>query len=415
MRRTQVAIIGGGPGGLTLAQGLRKHGIDVAVFEKSPVRADYVQGFRLRLRQRGLDALSQNLPAHLLEAFYATLGRAPTKSMLFDESLTPLGTEAWRDTGTREADDTHPDKSVSRITLRQILLSGLEDAVEIATYSHYDERDDGTVVAHFENAAPVHADILVGADGVASRVRKQLLPHASFDDTGVRRLAGKMTLARASELGIVSELTDYNTGIRPRQGQSLMVTSHRVDPAAFATYGLIGQDDATHTGIPGFHFNNTTSYVWWNTAYPVDALGSDDELAGKDGKALLDVLTERIAHWDPRILDLIRFSDPSTVALLKVRTSIPVEPWPTRRVTLLGDAIHAMTYFRALGGNTAIFDSGILVRELVAATRNGEPLAAALHDYERAMLDHGNAAVHSSLVAMQRNVFGAESALQPVQ
>ncbi len=78
--------------------------------------------------------------------------------------------------------------------------------------------------------------------------------------------------------------------------------------------------------------------------------------------------------------------------------------WQTGPVTLLGDAIHAMTYFRALGGNTALYDTGLLVSELVAARRFGKPLPAAIQDYENAMREHGYEAVRSSLSAMQRNV-----------
>jgi len=400
-----VAIIGGGPGGLALAQGLKKHGFKIAIFEKDRARTDYVQGFRLRLRQRGLDALTQNLPPHLLEAFHATLGTAPHQNLAFDEDFQPLPVST-----TGETEDTHIEKSVSRITLRQILLSGLEDDLHIATYSHYAEHPDGSLIAHFDDGSSVRANILVGADGVASRVRKQLLPHATFADTGVRRLAGKLTLTQAGALGISPVLTDYNVSIKPNSGHSLMVTSHRVDPAAYAKYGLIGQDDPTHRDITGFHFDNTTSYVWWNTAYATDELASDDALSMMSGEQLLALLISKIVDWHPAILDLIRFTDPSTVALLKVRTSVPVSPWPTRRVTLLGDAIHAMTYFRALGGNTAIYDGGILVRELLAARQGEKPLLSALAAYEQAMLEHGTEAVRSSLTAMQKNVFGQQHA-----
>jgi 2-polyprenyl-6-methoxyphenol hydroxylase-like FAD-dependent oxidoreductase len=73
-------------------------------------------------------------------------------------------------------------------------------------------------------------------------------------------------------------------------------------------------------------------------------------------------------------------------------------------VTLLGDAIHAMTYFRALGGNTALYDTGLLVPQLVAARRDGKPILQALRDYEDGMREHGYEAVRSSLTAMQNNV-----------
>jgi 2-polyprenyl-6-methoxyphenol hydroxylase-like FAD-dependent oxidoreductase len=401
IRHVDVAVIGGGPGGLALAQGLKKHGIDVAVFERDHARTDYVQGFRLRLRQRGLDALKANLPEHLFQAFLDTLGRAPTENLALDDQFNRI---EHTGRGSDEPGDTHVEKSVSRITLRQILLSGLEDIVQIGVaFERYQKQDDGTVVAYFSDGSAVHANLLVGADGAGSLVRRQLLPELKSIDTGVRRLAGKMTLAAAAHHAISPLLLDYNANIRPREGHGLMVTSHRVMPQAYLKHGLIGQDDATHRDIAGFHFNNTTSYVWWNTAYERDELGPDSLLGAMGGAELLQVLLSRIGHWDERILKLIRHTDPSTVALLKVRSSTPGAVWETGPVTLLGDSIHAMTYFRALGGNTALYDGGLLVPQLVAA-RDGKPLRQAVRDYENAMREHGYEAVRSSLTAMQHNV-----------
>lgn len=401
IRHVDVAIIGGGPGGLALAQGLKKNGIDVAVFERDHARTDYVQGFRLRLRQRGLDALRANLPDHLFQAFVDTLGRAPVDNLALDERFERIEHTGW---GSAEPEDTHVEKSVSRITLRQILLSGLEDILQVGVaFQRYETQDDATVTAHFADGSAVHANLLVGADGAGSLVRRQLLPELKSIDTGVRRLAGKMTLDAAAHHDISPLLLDYNTSIRPSEGHGLMVTSHRVSPEAYAAHGLIGRDDASHSDIAGFHFNNTTSYVWWNTAYELDELGPDSLLDTLNGAELLQVLLSRIGHWDERILKLIRHTDPSTVALLKVRSSTPGAVWETGPVTLLGDSIHAMTYFRALGGNTALYDGGLLVPQLVAA-REGRPMRQAVRDYEDAMREHGYEAVRSSLTAMQRNV-----------
>ncbi|MBD9650202.1 FAD-dependent monooxygenase [Ensifer sp. ENS09] len=397
-----VAIIGGGPGGLALAQGLKKNGIDTAVFERDPIRADYVQGFRMRIRQRGIDALQANLPPHLFQAFLDTLGLAPTENLVLNETFQRLEDASQR---SGEPEDTHIEKSVSRITLRQILLSGLDGVFHTGKrFERYETLPDSTVLAHFSDGSAIRANLLVGADGAGSAVRRQLLPDLKSIDTGVRRLAGKITLDAAARHGISPLLTEFNATIRPRDGRGLMITSHRVDPSAYARHDFIGTEDPGHADIPGFHFNNSTSYTWWNTAYDTDELGPDDVLETLDGAALLEALLGRIGHWDARILKLVRNSDPSTVAFLKVKSSTPGATWQSGPVTLLGDAIHAMTYFRALGGNTALYDAGLLVRELVAARRHGKPPLAAVEDYENAMREHGYEAVRSSLSAMQRNV-----------
>jgi 2-polyprenyl-6-methoxyphenol hydroxylase-like FAD-dependent oxidoreductase len=78
-------------------------------------------------------------------------------------------------------------------------------------------------------------------------------------------------------------------------------------------------------------------------------------------------------------------------------------------VTLLGDAIHAMTYFRALGGNSAIYDAGLLAAELVAVRRRGKPLLTAIRDYEDAMRAHGYEAVRDSLTALRNNIAAGQT------
>jgi 2-polyprenyl-6-methoxyphenol hydroxylase-like FAD-dependent oxidoreductase len=244
-------------------------------------------------------------------------------------------------------------------------------------------------------------DVLVGADGAGSRVRAQLLPSARLIDTGARRFAGKVTFAEAERASLARVLQDYNVNIRPTAGRTLMVTSHRVDPATFAAHGLIGANDPSHAGLAGRHFDNTASYVWWNVAFWRDEIAADATLEALDGRGLLELLLRHNANWHPELLKLIEITDPSTVAALKVRSSVPVPPWPTRRVTLLGDAIHSMTYFRALGANSAIHDAGLLAPALVQIAA-GAPLIETLAAYEAAMTAHGFAAVTDSLAAMQR-------------
>jgi 2-polyprenyl-6-methoxyphenol hydroxylase-like FAD-dependent oxidoreductase len=86
-------------------------------------------------------------------------------------------------------------------------------------------------------------------------------------------------------------------------------------------------------------------------------------------------------------------SDPATVNAFHVKSAAPVSPWPTGRVTLLGDAIHNMTPMAGVGANTALRDAQLLRRNLTG----GLPLIPALAAYEKEMLDYGFAAVRQSL------------------
>jgi len=64
-----VAVVGGGIGGLCLAQGLKKAGINVAVYERDRTRVDRLQGYRVHISPRGTSALHNCLPPELYKAF----------------------------------------------------------------------------------------------------------------------------------------------------------------------------------------------------------------------------------------------------------------------------------------------------------------------------------------------------------
>ena len=108
-----------------------------------------------------------------------------------------------------------------------------------------------------------------------------------------------------------------------------------------------------------------------------------------------------MARWDSGYRDIVRMTDPSTLSLLPIRTSRPVEPWQTSRVTLLGDAIHSMTPYRGIGANIALRDAALLCRQLVRAARGDQPLLDAIAEYEHAMRRYGFAAVRGSIEAMR--------------
>jgi salicylate hydroxylase len=173
-----VMIVGGGIGGLTLAQGLRQAGINATVYERDRTLTDRWQGYRVHISPTGSLALHSCLPPHLFEVFERTCGKEMgavrfltenMKVLLKDDQTSPV--ERQR----RERIARH--RSVSRIVLRQVLLSGLDDVVHFdKTFSRYEETPNGRIIAHFEDGTTAEGDILVAADGGGSRVRQQLLP-----------------------------------------------------------------------------------------------------------------------------------------------------------------------------------------------------------------------------------------------
>ena len=140
-QRFDIAIVGGGIGGLCLAQGLKKSGMHVTVYERDETPASRVQGYRVHIDPQGSTALHQCLPDHLWEIFQSTQGD-------YAEGIT-LVTEQLQELLRIHADAVSVDpiarhRSISRITLRHVLLAGLQDAVRFnKRFVRYEERPDG--------------------------------------------------------------------------------------------------------------------------------------------------------------------------------------------------------------------------------------------------------------------------------
>jgi 2-polyprenyl-6-methoxyphenol hydroxylase-like FAD-dependent oxidoreductase len=93
---------------------------------------------------------------------------------------------------------------------------------------------------------------------------------------------------------------------------------------------------------------------------------------------------------------MVADSDAEWVSAVPVLTSVPVVPWETTSVTLLGDAIHTMTPLQGLGGSSALRDAGLLCHKLVEIDRRSSPLLPAIHEYETVMVKYGFDAVRLS-------------------
>jgi 2-polyprenyl-6-methoxyphenol hydroxylase-like FAD-dependent oxidoreductase len=231
-------------------------------------------------------------------------------------------------------------------------------------------------------------------------VRRQFLPHAERIDTGAIAIAGKVFLDGGTRERIAPQLRNGMTLVSGEGGYSLFVALQDIDGVAIDGFGGNDEKAAADT-----HFNNGRSYLMWAFGAQREKLG----LAGRDieqiaGDELSKLLLATMASrgWDQRLRDLVDLTDTATTNTLTIRTALPVAPWPTRRITLLGDAIHAMTPYRGIGANMALKDAVRLCAALTAAHAGQRPLIEALHAYEMEMIDYGFRAVRLSLEAMQR-------------
>jgi 2-polyprenyl-6-methoxyphenol hydroxylase-like FAD-dependent oxidoreductase len=388
-----IVVIGGGIGGLCLAQGLKKAGMSVAVYERDRTLTDCLQGYRVHINPAGSRALHACLPPHLFDAFDRTCGKAAHAMHFLTEQMEVL--LSVRGDMVEQGDPIARHRSVSRITLRQVLLSGVDDIVHFGkTFTHYETRADGRFVAHFEDGTHAEGDILVAADGGGSRVRRQLLPQAERIDTGVVGIAGKVFLDDANRRRIAPTLLDGMALVAAKGGLGLFVALQELSGETAAG---IGGNEASLAGAT--LFDNTRSYLMWALSGRRDTLGLDGERP--DSAALAAAASRAMAHWAPGLRDLVALSDESTLSCLPIRTSRPIGPWPNGRVTLIGDAIHAMTPYRGIGANIALKDAVGLRDALVAAQRGEKLLLDAIHGYETAMRDYGFKAVRNSLKAMQ--------------
>ncbi|MBA8931831.1 2-polyprenyl-6-methoxyphenol hydroxylase-like FAD-dependent oxidoreductase [Kutzneria viridogrisea] len=395
-----VIIIGAGTGGLCLAQGLKQAGVKVTVSERDRTRRDGLQGYRVGISPDGSRALHACLPPELWDVFVATCARKPFYFGMWSEQLRELlvfGPELTEGQQPPEPDPIAQDRSVSRMTLRQVLLTGLEDVVQFdKTFTHYEQRPDGTVTAFFDDGTSATGDVLVAADGSNSRVRGQYLPDAKLVDAKLIGLVGKTPLTEETRkllpdkvfngISIVSGPGGYSTIIH------VMEFPWGQDGKPKDTIG--GTNSELIESWPGLLYDNTRDYIMWSFGSAQHKMPAD--LMGLKGPQLRELVIERTTRWHPNLRKLFLLGDTSTIFPINIRTSEPIPQWKTTTITLLGDAIHTMTPGRGIGANTALRDARLLCENLVKAREGGMTLLDAIHDYETQMVEYGFDAVIKS-------------------
>ena len=382
-----VLIVGGGIGGLCLAQGLKKSGVCVTVYERDPSAQFRRQGYRIHINSDGSHALHECLPKHLFNLCLATSKRdQPGNLVTFDQQLKeihsiPLPVKDGADT-------SRVGTSVNRLTLREILLAGLERDVQFdKAFERFEQLEDGRIRAHFEKGASAIGNILVGADGTSSAVRRLVVPDAKIVNVG-RRLYGKTPITAEMRSWIPEPFINGWPRITGPDGIGLMVGAF-VKGEPF--------DMATAKFAPGLCLTDTPDYLMWTLSLPSGPTMTDEEFRNADAASLHAMAKEATKDWHPSLKRLIEEAEIAATFPVMLRSSKPVTPSQTPNVTLLGDAIHTMTPFRGEGANTALRDAELLCQKLVDVATERTPLLQAKAEYETEMLRYGFEAVSNSL------------------
>jgi 2-polyprenyl-6-methoxyphenol hydroxylase-like FAD-dependent oxidoreductase len=365
----RVVVIGAGLGGLTLAHGLRRAGIDVVVYERDAA-SGRPQGVSLHVDDRGASALRACLPPAHAGMVEATMGGLREQTLALSEVDGELAV-----TGARPSDGlagrARPGRQVHRPLLKAVLLTGLDDVVRFeAEFTRFEQRADGTVRLWFADGRTDTADVLVGADGIGSAVRRRYLPDARVVDTGRRMIMGATPLRAVLGTGLPGLIGDSPAGAHVRGTMMALGVLRFTEPPVAARRKWLSTLRRSAVA-------EIEDYVMWALPVTRERLGSATvwrragELTADLPSALRSVVAEA---W------------PDVTVALRIAMIPPPPAWPASPVTVIGDAIHLAPGF---GGNLAMQDAHHLCEALVGAYRGGLGLLAAIGAYEDTMRRSG--------------------------
>jgi 2-polyprenyl-6-methoxyphenol hydroxylase-like FAD-dependent oxidoreductase len=364
----KVLISGGGIAGLTLAHGLRGEGIECEVFERAP-REGAPTGYRLTLDADGGNALEACLPGELYERYLQASHRTPTRpdmAVVIDSQCREL-TTAPHIGPPNEGD--RPHTAIDRATFQAILSSGLDDVVRYEAPVAGFSVDAHGVSVRLVDGSLSSGDVLVGADGVGSPVRRQLMPDV------------QIVPAPVGALGLFgrSPLTDEMIASLPEVLSSAFVIA-RDDRGVMLSLGQCVPRAAGPEVAPGYMMLS-------GGVPPGTVVPPPGEWTANTPVQMLDAMRAGVAEWHPAICGLVDRIEPDTLFSHPFRRLDPTPPWPPSRATLVGDAIHAMLPTLGKGANMAMRNAAVLRDQLVAAARGERPLLEAIAAYEQDMRD----------------------------
>lgn len=375
-RKLKVLVAGGGIGGLVFALAAKKKGFDVMVFEKdlSAVRGEGQYRGPIQVQSNALaalEAIDLDVAEEVMRAGCITGDRI--------NGLVDGVSGTWYvkfDTFTPAAERGLPvTRVISRMTLQQILARSVGDDMILNDSNVVSFQDDGDkVTVVLENGQQYEGDLLVGADGIWSKVRKNLF---------------------GPKEPVYSGYTCY-TGIADFVPVDIETVGYRV---------FLGHKQYFVSSDVG-----AGKMQWY--AFHKEPPGGMDAPHGKK-----DRLLKIFEGWCDNVIDLLLTTDEDSILRRDIYDREPIITWGKGRVTLLGDSVHAMQPNMGQGGCMAIEDSYQLASELERAWKqsieSGTPVdvLSSLRSYEnsrrlRVAIIHGMARMAAIMASTYKAYLG---------
>lgn len=327
MQNKTIAIVGGGPGGLTLARLLQLKGANVKVYERDVNKDVRVQGSTLDLHEEsGLKALAV---AGLMEAFSANFRPGAEKVRVTDKSGTIVMDEHNGPQGV-DAETAPPPiarPEIDRGPLRKILLDSLAPGT-IVWDSHLaslSKTSNGWALS-FQNGSTALAEIVIGADGANSKIRPFITPIKPFfadltmvEGTVYQSETASPHIHKLLAGGKIFALGDEKT---------LLVSSKGDGSLMFCTGSKTTEYWSRDSGID--FTNNVQVKAWFQQTF---------------------------TGWDPIWLELFEGAEPRFIP--RPQYCMPLDQsWDALPdITMLGDAAHLMPPYAGEGVNMAMLDA----------------------------------------------------------
>jgi 2-polyprenyl-6-methoxyphenol hydroxylase-like FAD-dependent oxidoreductase len=373
-----VLIAGGGLSGLCLAQGLKRAGISCAVYERD-VDMRRKAGYRITINGDGGNALQACLSDDLYELYLEVSRNNPPRrmSVVVDSHCNELSTAPHYGAPN---EGERPHTAIHRRTLRQILAARLGDSLKRDATVVGFERAGGNVRLLLDDGSSAEGDVLVGADGVHSAIRRRLMPEVQVIDTGVRGLG---LFARTP---LTPEIHD---ALPPILLDGFVIA---VDPPTGVTLAMGGMDprrppdQAAAAIAPDVHLDPHEPYMMLTGGIkPGTEIPAPNEWIEDTPRLMHEHMLDATSGFHPAIRGLVERIERESLFSANFLRLDPTPPWEPSNVTLMGDAIHAMLPTMGMGGNTSLRDAAVLAEKLATAKRGEVELMTAIGQYEDEM------------------------------